>query len=282
MKIGEQVGRQFYKTNRKRREIARINVALCFPEKSTSECELLVEQHFLHYGRSLVDMGIALWGKSKRVNRVVDTEGVERLRDIIAERPVILITYHLTTLEMLGSVVGQMGPCVCMMNHNKDRLLTWQQYKARKRFGDINMVMRAEGLRGIIKGIRERRYCVYLPDEDFGDGKHAEFAPFFGVSRATLNTTARLARSTGSAVVPVVCYLDPKSGKYRCVFSEPIENYPGENETENAVRLNAAMEEQIRVAPEHYLWTFRWFRTRPDGLPDPYKSVAASAEKLTT
>jgi len=32
------------------------------------------------------------------------------------------------------------------------------------------------------------------------------------------------------------------------------------------------MEGLIRRAPAQYLWTFRWFKTRADGAPNPYKT----------
>jgi KDO2-lipid IV(A) lauroyltransferase len=34
--------------------------------------------------------------------------------------------------------------------------------------------------------------------------------------------------------------------------------------------VNAAFETVIRQAPEQYLWTLRWFRTRPNGESSPY------------
>ena len=35
-----------------------------------------------------------------------------------------------------------------------------------------------------------------------------------------------------------------------------------------------AMEALIRRAPAQYLWTFRWFQSRPDGNPGPYDPVS--------
>lgn len=52
----------------------------------------------------------------------------------------------------------------------------------------------------------------------------------------------------------------------------PIENFPGESLEEDAARINQLFEEQIRKAPEQYLWIHRRFKTRPEGMPKLYRT----------
>ena len=276
MALGAKIGDQFRQRNKKRRHIVEVNIDLCFADLPQSERDTMVVEHFRHYGRVLADMGLALWGSRRQVNRVMGYEGVEQVQQIVSQGPILLLTYHLTTLEMLGAVVAQLGPGITMMNSNKDELLTWQQYRARKRFENVTMVMRHQGLRPLIEGIKQRRFCVYVPDEDFGDGKHSNFAPFFGVQRATLNTVGRLAKMTGATVVPSICLLDHVTGQYRTIFADPLSDFPLKDEAANALTVNQAMESLLSQAPEQYMWTFRWFRTRPHGAPSPYDPPASS------
>ena len=49
-----------------------------------------------------------------------------------------------------------------------------------------------------------------------------------------------------------------------------MENFPGEDAEEDAIRVNQFLEETIRKAPEQYYWVHRRFKGRPD-MPDPYK-----------
>ncbi len=34
--------------------------------------------------------------------------------------------------------------------------------------------------------------------------------------------------------------------------------------------MNAAIEAGVREMPEQYMWTFKFFKTRPNGAPSPY------------
>ena len=130
--------------------------------------------------------------------------------------------------------------------------------------------MRDQGLRPLVRSMRAGRACFYIPDEDFGDAKYTVFAPFFGVQTSTLTMASRLARITGALVVPSATRLDSKTGRYVMTIGDPLENFPGSVEQADATALNQAMEALIRQVPDQYMWTFRWFRTQPDGQPSPY------------
>lgn len=131
--------------------------------------------------------------------------------------------------------------------------------------------MREQGLRGIIAGINQGRVCYFLPDEDFGVGRHTVFAPFFGQQRATLNTVSRIAKISGAVILPGICRLNRQTGRYCTTVLPALDNFPSGDYAQDAARMNQAMEKLILEMPEQYLWTFRWFRTRADGKPDPYE-----------
>jgi lauroyl/myristoyl acyltransferase len=59
-------------------------------------------------------------------------------------------------------------------------------------------------------------------------------------------------------------------GSYRIVLHEALGNFPSGDDVVDATTMNAALERGVRMAPEQYFWTLRWFRTRPDGGPSPY------------
>ena len=122
--------------------------------------------------------------------------------------------------------------------------------------------------------MRQGRQCLLFPDEDFGDdGQGTVFVPFFGVQRAMVTTPGRLARSAGARVVTCVTRLDPASGRYRCVFSAPLED-TGENDPPAVAKaISRSMERMLADAPEQYMWTFRWFQSRPDGAESPYELI---------
>ena len=166
---------------------------------------------------------------------------------------------------MLGGV-----EVVSMMKQDKNPVINWFLYRSRTRYKKARVLMRDESLRGIIGGMKEGKLCYFIPDEDFGDGRHTVFAPFFGQQRSTLKIVSRLARITGAVVIPSICKLDSATGRYRTTVSPPLENFPSDSDIEDATIINRAMEKLILNAPEQYMWTFRWFRTQPDGKENPY------------
>jgi KDO2-lipid IV(A) lauroyltransferase len=49
-----------------------------------------------------------------------------------------------------------------------------------------------------------------------------------------------------------------------------LENFPTEEITADAVRINLLLEENIRLAPEQYFWVHKRFKARGPGYPEAY------------
>jgi Kdo2-lipid IVA lauroyltransferase/acyltransferase len=278
LKLGGAIGGLFYRHNAKRREIARINIRFCFPELGKAAQEELVREHFRCYGINVVDFGLAWWGSSRRVSRWVRFRGVEAIDAAHgAGHPVILITPHAIGMDLGGILLSSRYPTVSMMKRAPDELLNWMLRRGRERKGAL-MIMRDEGLRPLVRGIRQGRQCYFIPDEDFGP-EHSVFAPFFGVPTATLTSVARLARITGAQVFAVITWLDPHTGRYTVDVGPALEGFPVGDAEHDAARVNAALEDRIRIAPAQYMWTLRWFKTRPGGEPSPYDHLVRTQPK---
>ena len=273
MAAGGFIGDRVRVRNKKRRRIAEINLEMCFPELSEHHRRQMLVEHFRQYGRGLLDMALVLWGSKARLDRLCRLERHEWLRELMRRHPVIIVAYHLTTLDVGGSILAQIHPSASMMNRDRNPLLTWQLWKGRAHLDKtkIRVVMRDQGLRPLVRALKAGRCSFFVPDEDFGDAGHTVFAPFFGVQTSTLTMVSRLAKATGAKVVPSATRLDPRTGRYVVTVGDPLENFPGADPTADAAALNRAMETLIRQAPEQYMWAFRWFKTRPDGAPNPYK-----------
>jgi KDO2-lipid IV(A) lauroyltransferase len=95
--------------------------------------------------------------------------------------------------------------------------------------------------------------------------------PFFGVPAATNTATSRLARMTGAAVLPYFQERLPGSQGYRAVIYPTLDNFPSEDPAADAERFNKLIEQQIRRAPEQYLWIHRRFKGLTPEYPDFYK-----------
>ncbi len=271
MGIGKFLGNQMYRRNSKRRHIAEVNIRLCFPDLADARRHQLTIDHFRCYGQGLIDMGLMLMAATERVEKYSEVVGIENIRDLPESQKIILITYHTTTLDMCWRLLLADVDFVSMMNRDKNPVINWILYRSRTRYEKSCVFMRDQGLRGVIKSMNDGKLCYFIPDEDFGDGRHSVFAPFFGQQRATLNTVSRLAKITGAVVIPCLCRLNTKTGRYLTTVCPPLENFPTTDYGDDAANMNLAMEKLIMDAPEQYLWTFRWFRTQPDNISSPYE-----------
>jgi Kdo2-lipid IVA lauroyltransferase/acyltransferase len=80
------------------------------------------------------------------------------------------------------------------------------------------LISKANGIKPVLKALKDRLPFYYLPDQD--QGRHnAVFVPFFGVPAATLSALPRLAKLTDAQVVPVITRQLPGEGLCRAFLS---------------------------------------------------------------
>lgn len=264
-RFGEGLGLLLYAFARERRRVARINLRLCFPEMPDKERERLVRRHFRSFGRSVLERGILWWSPQARVQKLIRIEGLEHWQ--AAEgKPAIWLAPHFVGLDMGGvRLTTEFSfPTVSMYSRQKNPLFDALLLHSRTRFGSSLLVSRQEGVKPIVRAIRQGRPFYYLPDMDFG-ARDAVFVPFFGVPAATITGLSRLAKVTGAAVVPCVTRQLPGGAGYVLKFYPAWENFPGENVEDDTRRMNAFIEERVREMPEQYFWLHKRFKTRPPG-----------------
>ena len=265
--VGAGFGLLMMATNEKRRRIARINLELCFPKLSLREREHLLRRHFIVSGQSYFDLAYLAWASPRRILRKTQIRGLEHYQGLRG-RNVILLAPHCVGMNFGGSVIAHSRAQFSMVKLQRDPVVNWLLNRGRMRFGCF-LLARQQGLRPVIRGLKQGLAFYYLPDEDFGE-RHSVFAPFFGVPTATLTTLGRLARLTDSLVVPCFTRLLPGGRGYEVTLKPPLENFPHGERLQDATRMNAVIEEGLRHMPEQYLWTFKLFKTRPGRAPSPY------------
>ncbi len=247
----------------KRRRIAERNVERCFPEWPAEKRAAVVRGSFRALARALFEISWSWTWPERRfrgLGTVVGQEPVEAL--LRGERGVLMVTAHMTCLEIGGRLLGSRLPAAGIYRPLKTEALEWFQNRGRLRYGEA-MISKRE-MRDAIRLLRAGKLVWYAPDQDFGAGQ-SEFAPFFGIQTATLAATHRLARLTGCAVVPMFPAYDAASRTYTVRILPPLEDFPGDDAARDLARLNAIMEAHIREVPEQYWWIHRRFKTRPEG-----------------
>jgi KDO2-lipid IV(A) lauroyltransferase len=266
---GNSFGILLYWLGRERRRVARINLRLCFPLMTDAEREKLVRRHFRAFGRSILERGILWWSSAERIKRLVRIDGWENLAPYLG-KPLILMVPHFVGLDVGWTRLTLEHQLASIYSKQKNPIFNQALLRGRLRFNLPRLLSRQEGIRPIIKAVREGLPLYYLPDMDYGP-RDALFVPFFGVATATITGLTRLANMTGAHVVPCVVLQLPGGSGYEVRFYPAWENYPSEDVEADTRRMNAFIEERVREMPEQYFWLHKRFKTRPPGEVKFYK-----------
>lgn len=261
--VGQMVGMLFYWVGDERRRVARTNLRLCFPGMAEDEREKLVRKHFRAFGRSFLERGILWWSPRERIQRLVTIEGLEHLH-AVKDKPVILLAPHFVGLDMGWGRLATELQLVSMYSRQKNPAFNKRLLHARSRFGMTQLISRQEGIRPVVKALKEKIPFYYLPDMDYG-ARDAVFVPFFGIQAATITGLSRLARLTGAAVVPCITRQLPGNAGYLINLYPALGDFPGESVEADTRRMNACIEAWVLEMPEQYFWLHKRFKTRPSG-----------------
>jgi len=261
--MGRKIGKLIYAYNKKRRQIVLINIKIAFPDLNTDSQQQLVKQHLQWYGCALMDYSLLLFGSRQRLTSLVNIEGREHIDAAIKNNQSIMILLaHSVMLEFAPIALGLHYDCYGSYKSAKNPVMDWVISKSRCRYVKF-VISRQQGLRKIIRELIPKQLLIFLPDEDLGK-KNAVFAPFFGKTKATLTTPARIAKLGKAVSLPCFSYYDQKTAKYNIIIAPPIADYPSKNAQENAINLNQQLERLIKKHPSQYMWLMRLYRTQPN------------------
>lgn len=266
--IGRMVGIVLYILGHERRKVALTNLQLCFPHWSSAEQRRVARAHFQCVGRAALEHGILWWSSKPRIERLVRVEGLEHWR-AVADRPVIWFVPHFVGLDMGATRLTTEYRACSIYSRQKNAVFDRILLHGRTRFVEPVLFSRQEGVRRIVRILREGLPFYYLPDMDFGS-RDSIFVPFFGVPAATITGLSRVARLAGAVVVPAVTRQLPGAGGYVLTFYPAWTDFPGESVEADTRRMNAFIEERVLEMPEQYFWLHKRFKTRPPGEPRFY------------
>ena len=268
--LGRGFGAVLHAFGHRRRRIARRNIDLCFPERSDAERAALVREHFALLGRSLLERGLLWYASPQRIRGLIHVEGDIGLAER-SPRPVMWLVPHFLALEVAGAAVQlfQTRTGIDLYRPQRSPYLERVLKAGRLRFGRGECYPRGTSIRTLIKRIRDGCPLFYMPDQDFG-ARESVFVPFFGVPTATLEAPSKLARLLDMVVQPVIAEMLPGGQGWRVRFLPPLQDWPCDDVTADAARLNAFIEAQVRQMPAQYLWVHQRFKTRPPGEPPLY------------
>lgn len=263
VRIGAALGRALYWAGKRRRRITETNISRCFPDLNVGAQKALVKRTFRAAGIAVPETALAWWGKDGDLAPLLEIEGLEHLRKALERgKGVLLLGAHFTSLEISGRLLSLHQPCHAMYRKHNNPL--FEAVIKQSRETHLEGLIERHDMRRMIRLLRDGQVVWYAPDQDFGTHSSV-FAPFFGIQTSTLVMTSKLAKVSGAPVLPFFSQHTEDNRGYRLIIRPPLEDFPSGDDVADAARVNAIIEEQVRKAPEQYLWLHRRFKTRPPG-----------------
>jgi len=265
--LGDVLGRLLFALARRRRHIALVNLRLAFPAWSEAERMDVARRSFIAFAQSFIDRAW-VWHAPDAVvrQRIRLTGAVDELR-----RPeaAVLFAPHFYGMDAGGAAIMQQAVAKGGSIYSPQSGAATDAWvrAGRERFGDVVLINRRDGVKPVVKSLREGRYLYLLPDMDLGP-EESVFVPFFGVPAATVPSLPRLARLGRARVVPTVTRMTP--GGYEVQVHPAWSGYPGDDPVADTALMNRRLEDWIRTMPEQYYWVHKRFKTRPAGEPSVY------------
>ncbi len=248
--------------------IARRNLAIAFPELEPSERERLLDRHFRHLGRLVVDtlqqpafrFRSLLWQK-------VHPVGWGHLEDALRKGPsAILLCAHLGSWE-IGAAVATLPGVRLLSVYKPSRRGFADAFVAALREGLPQVLLpKQDALRPLVQGARSGALLGLIADQ----GGLEEYT-FFGRPARFPEGPGHFAARFGS--LPVPCFsIRRDDGSYDCHCLPPLSLPEGRGrEAKRRVMTEyvALLETWIRRHPEQYYWVHDIWRSFKDDAPPP-------------
>lgn len=265
-RLARAIGWFVFNVVRIRRHVVFVNLRLCFPEKSEAEIHALARAHFDSLALGLFEVCTGWWARTEELppHRIT---GIEHLRRALARgHGALLLTAHFTTLEISGRLMTETQRMSGLYRDPNNPLIASIMRGQRERH--MAVAVHFDDLRGLVRALRAGHAIWYAPDQ----GKRtpgSEILPFFGVPAITNTATSKIAKMTGAAIVPFFARREA-DGSYTLSVHPALENFPTDDSSADALRVNRLIEENVRLAPEQYFWVHKRFKARGAGYADVY------------
>lgn len=250
--------------------IAEQNIALAFPELTAIEQKKLLHQTLRHNAATMFELSF-MWLNS--YEQILQSVTDIHLPDSFIEDQenydqMIFITPHFGSWELSGLYASSLYPLATLYRPSRlyiDPLII----EGRAKNGATLVSTTTQGIRDMMKAMRNGSSVGILPDQDPGQGDGI-FAPFFGLEANTITLVSKLANRFKIPAYIVASKRNLSEGSFTIELIKIDDQLQSDDTLTSVTTLNLAIENEIRKAPEQYLWTYKRFKTSPEGEANRY------------
>jgi KDO2-lipid IV(A) lauroyltransferase len=261
----------------RRQRLAAANLEAAFGDRFTPAERLAIAREV---SRNVIRVFLELfklpWLDTETLCRLVPLENADIVRQALARgKGVILITGHFGNWELLGARLAVEGFSMAVVARDASDASTASLINSARERAGLRVFGR-DDLRSMVRHLRRNGCLGILPDQHAKAGSMR--MSFLGRPAWVARGPAMLALRTGCALIPAFCVRN-QDGSFRA-YVRPEITLDAASDREATIeaimrKVNAAIEEEIRQRPDHWLWLHnRWKDAdrplpEPDGAPEP-------------
>lgn len=270
--LGALLGRLLYLIDNREKRVAKINIALCFPELSASAQQRLLKQTLVENAKTLLEIPkVFRKGGDYAISLISEVQGLERFQTALeTEKGVILLAPHLGNWELTVHYLNQFSPMVAMFAPPKQAFLNDIMRQARQSSGAVLVPADTSGVRAQLKHLKRGGVVGILPDQQPKSGHAGVFAPFMGNTAYTMLLVNNLAKRTGATVLFTFAERLSAGKGYKLHVLDAPDGIAADDTVVAATALNQGVELCVHMATAQYQWTYKRFKYQPDGHVSPY------------
>ncbi|MEO7885726.1 MAG: lipid A biosynthesis acyltransferase [Polaromonas sp.] len=265
--LGVLFGWALYALVGSRRRVVATNLALCYPDYPAEERRWLTVLTFVFFAQAWLDRAWLWHAPASWVQRRVCVTGA--LHELAGNEPAVIFLPHFVGLDAAwaGVALQMPRPSTTIYTDQSNKLVDRWILRGRRRFGNLRLFGRADGVKPIVAALREGQPLYLLPDMDFGPSESV-FVPFYGIPTATVPSLSRFARLGRAKVLTLLPRITPTG--YEVEILPAWADFPSDDPVADTARMNAQLQGYIDTMPAQYYWVHKRFKTRPEGKPSLY------------
>lgn len=275
LRVGARFGAWLYKKSRYSREMAINNLRRAYGKKMTEdEIENTARASFINVGKDFAEF-CRLPHLPQEMTSIITVEGTEVLNNLVARgKGIILVSAHLGNWELIYATLALKGYDVCVVvQEQKIGALEKLVQEVRKTTG-ATVFQRGLSIRGVYEALKAGKIVLVIADQH--GGKNGVLGRFFDQVVSLPKGPIAFACRTDSVIVPAfMCRNEDdtntlKIGEAFKLVSTGDKNVDMEYNTR---RLAKIIEENIRLAPDQWMWSYDRFTRDISGMTAKLESL---------
>ncbi|MBX2836728.1 MAG: lysophospholipid acyltransferase family protein [Gammaproteobacteria bacterium] len=264
--LGYLIGQVAYGTRSKSRQIALVNIKICYPNMDPDEQKKLARLSLIETGKSLTEAAWIWTNSLERIqSRITYADGHELYQEYVEQPEGLLIaTPHWGAWELCSLPLSQDRKFTYLYREPRLRALDEPLIRWRAHLGGHPATLDTVGIRKALRVLKSGETLGILPDQE-PDRNNGVFAPFFGTEANTMTLFHKFA--SRPKVNTLVCLVErlPRAKGWKVRFIKPDAAINASDKLQAAIAVNRTVEHCIAINPAQYNWSYKRFRYLPDG-----------------